>query len=209
MIILESNIENIQKIKKENPRAIIADVTINSNSEYRKLHPSFDWGNVPFPYEYGLVTTSSVEAVWNTLKIKENNNSRFRRDSYSNSIYDYLEARKNLLIPTYRWMLEHNAATVIKEMRRANSDKTIVLYDVEDNYSIENLDKPLSHAFLIKAYVEGLAPFEDVIIETTEHHTCCGRKYLCWVTHKKTFKEIPPKASQNPQLEIEFDQQLA
>ncbi len=205
MIILESKIENIQKIKREKPGAIIVDVTIDSNSEYRKLHPSFDWGNIPFPYEYGLVTATSVKAVWNTLKIKENDNSGFRRDSYSNTIYDYLEARKKLFIPTYRWMLEYNAAKIIKEMRRANQDKTLVLYGIEDNYKIENLDKPLSHAFLIKAYVEGLAPFADVIIETTEHHTYFGRKVLCWVTHEKKFKEFPPKKTQNQQLEIEFD----
>lgn len=205
MIILESKIENIQKIKGEKPDAIIVDVTIDSNSEYRKLHPSFDWGNIPFPYEYGLAYATSVEAVWNTLKMKENDNSGFRRDSYSNIRYDYLEARKKIFIPTYRWMLEYNAAKIIKEIRRVNQDKTIYLYDVEDNYNIENLDKPLSHTFLIKAYVEGLAPFEDVIIETTEHHTYCGRKVLCWVTHEKIFKKIPPKSPQNQQLDIEFD----
>jgi hypothetical protein len=76
----------------------------------------------------------------------------------------YIEARKQIYIPTYRWVLENKVANIIDRLREASKTKTIVLLDYDTNSDVENPKKPLSHASLIKAYAEGLYPFDDVEI---------------------------------------------
>ena len=47
-------------------------------------------------------------------------------------------------------------AYIIERMKKASDEgKTIVLLDYDTNEDVENAKKPLSHASLIKAYVEG------------------------------------------------------
>ena len=74
----------------------------------------------------------------------------------------YIEARKLIYIPTYRWVLENKVVPIIERLRKAsNEGKTIVLLDYDTNADVENAKKLLSHASLIKAYVEGIYPYED------------------------------------------------
>ena len=78
----------------------------------------------------------------------------------------YIEARKEIYIPTYRWVLENKVAHIIERLREAsNSGKTIVLLDYTTNADVEEGKKPLSHASLIKAYAEGIYPYEDAEIK--------------------------------------------
>jgi hypothetical protein len=77
----------------------------------------------------------------------------------------YIEARKQIYIPAYKWILENKVSDIIVRLRDAsNSGKTIVLLDYDTNPDIENAKKPLSHASLIKAYAEGTYPYEGVIV---------------------------------------------
>ena len=46
-----------------------------------------------------------------------------------------------------------------------SKSKTIVLLDYNTCCDVDDLSKPLSHAFLVKAYAEGLYPYDDVYIE--------------------------------------------
>ena len=56
-------------------------------------------------------------------------------------------------------------AHIIERLRAAsNEGKTIVLLDYDTNADVEDPKKPLSHASLIKAYAEGIYPYEDVVI---------------------------------------------
>ena len=50
---------------------------------------------------------------------------------------------------------------IIERLRIASQTKTIVLLDYDTNSDVEDGSKPLSHAFLIKAYIEGLYPYGD------------------------------------------------
>lgn len=63
-------------------------------------------------------------------------------------------------------MLENKAYNIIERLREASKTKTIVLLDYDTNCDIENAKKPLSHAFLVKAYTESLYPFNDVTMKT-------------------------------------------
>lgn len=71
-----------------------------------------------------------------------------------------------IYIPTYKWVLENKVAHIIERLRNAsNSGKTIVLLDYDTNADVENGKKPLSHASLIKAYVEGIYPYNEKVEE--------------------------------------------
>ena len=78
---------------------------------------------------------------------------------------DYIEARKEIYIPTYRWVLENKVLSIIERMKEASKTKTIVLLDYNTNQDVNDASKPLSHAFLIKAYIEGIYPYGDKKVE--------------------------------------------
>ena len=82
-----------------------------------------------------------------------------RKGVNGTELLGYIEARKQIYIPTYKWVLENKVAHIIERLREANKTKTIVLLDYDTNADVENAKKPLSHASLIKAYVEGIYPY--------------------------------------------------
>lgn len=227
MILVESKRKKIEGLQKKYPNAIIADVTSKSNNALIKLSPLYPWGDIPVPYTPNMVATC-VEAVWQGLKVFEKadvdvetfkNNSmrrikrttkRFgkirghRRGVYGHVIFDYIEARKKIYIPSYRWMLENKALDIINRIREINHSHTIILLDYYTNCDVFNHTNPLSHAYLVKAYVEGLYPFEDVKEMITHHHYYCGRKLISWTTEETKYKEIKHD-KKDPQLLIDFD----
>ena len=71
----------------------------------------------------------------------------------------YIEARKQIYIPTYQWVLENKVKDIIDRLREVSKTKTIILLDYDTNTDVDNGRKPLSHASLIKAYVEGTYPY--------------------------------------------------
>lgn len=229
MIIIESKQRGLDKIRCLYPNAIIVDVTIDSPYALRKLSPFYIWGNIPVRFNSNA-TATCVEAVWQGLKvfekvdidttifnktqpediIRESNDYGkcigYKRGIYGKELYDYIKAREYIFIPTYRWMLENNAYNIINRLRTVNATKDIVFLDYCTNSDIENTAEPLSHAFLVKAYTEGLPPYEDVIITKTIHRICSnGRREYHYTTKERTFKEIPTEVSKDIQLKIDFD----
>ena len=82
-----------------------------------------------------------------------------RRGVHGETLLNNLDARRKIYIPTYKWMLENKAyqsIQCIREFVSNNPDRAVVLLDYQTNCKVEDLRKPLSHAFLIQAYVEGL-----------------------------------------------------
>jgi hypothetical protein len=70
----------------------------------------------------------------------------------------YLEARQKLYLPMYRWVLDNRVAGLVQEIRQMLSDGDVVLLDYETNGDVSDLSSPLSHAELVKAYVEDRWP---------------------------------------------------
>ena len=103
----------------------------------------------------------------------------------------YIEARKQIYIPAYKWVLENKVANIIERLREASKTKTIVLLDYDTNADVENAKKPLSHASLIKAYVEGIYPYVGKPGEKPKEKTKKAKK-------KKNTK----KEDNNMQLEL-------
>ncbi len=64
----------------------------------------------------------------------------------------YREARYEIYLPAYKWVLENRLHAEVEELREKNRDRTVVLLDYETNTDVENLEKPLSHAALVAKY---------------------------------------------------------
>lgn len=194
MIIIDSHRKKEETILKLYPDAIIADVTSHAKDALVKLSPFYPHGGIPVPFSDGL-TAMCVEGIWQGLKVFESADvdmSMFHNDSMSNikrtvrrfgkplghrrldngELLGYIEARYNIYIPTYKWVLENKVVDIVERLKKASVDKTIVLLDYNTNCDINDAEKPFSHAFLIKAYVEGLYPFGE-------------KKYIAEVMSKK------------------------
>jgi len=193
MIIVESKRKKPATILKKYPDAILADVTSGAKDGLVKLSPFYPHGGIPVPFSEGY-TATCVEAIWQGLKVFEGADvdvQMFLNDTMRNikrtvrrfgkplghrkgvngtELLGYIEARKQIYIPTYRWVLENKVPHIIERLREAsNSGKTIVLLDYDTNADVEDAKKPLSHASLIKAYAEGIYPYDDV--EITHNNT--------------------------------------
>jgi hypothetical protein len=191
MIIVDSKRKKPATILKKYPDAILADVTSQADTRLRELSPFYPHYDIPVPFSEGY-TATCVEAIWQGLKVFESCDvdiEMFKNDTMRNikrtvrrfgkplghrkgvhgkELLGYIEARKQIYIPTYKWVLENKVAWIIEKLREASKTKTIVLLDYDTNADVENAKKPLSHASLIKAYVEGLYPYEDSSINKKE-----------------------------------------
>ena len=55
----------------------------------------------------------------------------------------YIEARKQIYIPTYQWVLENKVKDIIDRLREVSKTKTIVLLDYDTNADVDNGRPPL------------------------------------------------------------------
>ncbi len=189
MIVIESKRRKRENILKKYPDAVIADVTSQATDGLVRLSPFYPHGGIPVPFSEGY-TAMCVEGIWQGLKVFETADvdvNMFANDTMKNikrtvrrfgkplghrkgvkgtELLGYIEARKQIYLPAYKWVLENKVANIIERLREASKTKTIVLLDYTTNCDIDNPKTPLSHAFLIKAYAEGLYPFGDKKTQT-------------------------------------------
>lgn len=185
MIIIASKRQKIESILKKHPNAIIADVTSQAKDGLVRLSPFYPHGGIPVPFSEGY-TATCVEGIWQGLKVFEDEDidiSVFSNDTmkgikrtvrkhgqvlghrkgvHGTEILGYVEAKHLIYLPTYRWMLEHKTLDIIERLRKASETKTIVLLDYNTCCDVDDATKPLSHAYLVKAYAESLYPFDDL-----------------------------------------------
>lgn len=168
--------------------AIIIDMTaINKQNLFSRLSPYYPHGGIPIPNSPDLYV-NSINEVWRILCTKnngeffssDNTKIRFRKGVNINEFWTYTEARWKILIPLYCWMLENKAFEIVEYLRKQSSLATIVIIDRTLNSNINNLDEPLSCAFLLKAYIEGKGPYKDAMREFIEYHNVMigSREYL-------------------------------
>ena len=84
-----------------------------------------------------------------------------RKGVNGTELLGYIEARHQIYLPVYRWILENKVQDIIARLAEASKTKTIVLLDYETNADVDNPGKPLSHAALVKAFVEHQYPYND------------------------------------------------
>ena len=186
MILVKSKRCSTEKLLREFPNAVICDVTSHASDELVKLSPFYPHGGIPVPFSPGW-TAMSVEAVWQGLKVFESegvDTSVFRNETMKNlkrtqkrfgrtlghqkgvngkEMLGYVEARKRIYLPVYLWVLEHKAAAAVERLRELARTHTLILLDYNTNPDVEDASSPLSHASLIKAYLEGAYPACDRI----------------------------------------------
>ena len=192
MIVIESKRKKKSTLDSLYPGATIVDVTSHSGSEMVKFSPFYPHGGIPVPFSDG-VTSMSVEGIWQGLKVfgtADVDTSCFRNDTMKNlkrtvrvngpckghrkgvrgtELLGYLEARKQIYLPSYKWVLDHKLGHLIMRLRTFSETGTLVLLDYETNPDVLDPSTPLSHAGLIKAYIEGRYPvFSDYPDDTTE-----------------------------------------
>ena len=152
MIIIESKRKKQENILKKYPGAVIVDVTSKATDGLVKLSPFYPHGDIPVPFSQGY-TATCVEAVWQGLKVFEDEDvdvKMFLNDTMKDikrtvrthgrilghrkgvngdEILSYIDAKRQIYIPTYRWMLENKAMDIIERLRDASKTRTIVLLD--------------------------------------------------------------------------------
>lgn len=181
MLIIESKKKKVETLKKEYPGAMIIDVTSKSEDEFVKFSPFYPHGGIPVPFS-GDTKASSVEGIWQGLKvfesadidthtfyIKDMKNIKrttrkygtclgHRKGVNGEELLGYIEARLKIYLPSYKWVLENKLQDLVKALRIISKNKPVVLLDYETNTDVMNVEKPLSHASLIKSYIEGTYP---------------------------------------------------
>lgn len=184
MIIVESKRKKVVNILKKYPDAIIMDVTSKAEDELKALSPFYPHGDIPVPFSDG-VTAECVEGIWQGLKVFENEDvdvMAFRNRSMKkikrsvrkhgkilghrkgicgDEILDYIEAKHLIYIPAYKWVLDNKVTEIVNRLKQEAKNKMVVLLDYNTCCDVDSRSKPLSHAYLIKAYIEGLYPYSD------------------------------------------------
>jgi len=177
MIYIESKKKKEKTLLKNYPNAVIIDVTSKGKEPFVKLSPFYPIGNIPVPFSKNLYSYS-VEGIWQGLKVfsgQDVDHSKFlvkdmknikrssrkygrilghRKGVYGEDILDYLTARKEIYLPTYFYVLKNIALSIIDKLKEIAVKQDLVLLDYNTNCDIENVKKALSHAGLIKKFLE-------------------------------------------------------
>ena len=227
MIHIVTKSEIHQNILSEFPNAIIIDFTSKVNDVINRLNPYYPYRDIPVPNSGGLVA-ESVGSIWQGLKVFEKNDvdvelmGNYLNNKLKYATKDYgcylghrygihgldliniSDARRRILIPTYRWVLDYKVQDAIIEIRAANKKNDIIFIDQTEYYERHDYSHPISHVSLFKAYIEGLFPYEDVFNTLIRHHHYIGRKYIQWTTLERSPKIIEPYVI-NVEPDIPFD----
>jgi hypothetical protein len=100
---------------------------------------------------------------------------------------------KNVVdVPTYYWMLENKATEEIEKLCNIVLSNDIVFLDFDTNSDIENLNKPLSHASLIKKFIE------------LKHPQIIDKRFTYPKSKKKSNTKVISNIIDTIQLEINF-----
>ena len=184
MIYVVNKKRKLENVKEEFPNAVILDITSTSDMRYAQiLSPFYPHMDIPIPFTDGL-TATCVEAVWQGLKVFEgadvdfatfrNNTMRdlkrtvrkygmpkgHRKGAYGTELLGYFDARMLIYLPTYKWVLDNVSEVhrVVERIREQSKIQDIFFLDYNTNIDFRDVSKPLSHAGLVKLYIEGNYP---------------------------------------------------
>ena len=162
----------IASLQKKFPGAVIVDVTSKGPAPWVRFSPFFPHGDIPVPFSPGAFG-ASVEGIWQGLKVFEKegvdlskmtitNMQKIKRGGSwrgrvrghqrglaSDDLLSYKEARHQIYLPTYRWVLDNLLQDEVAQLRSLGAQQQVILLDYETNCDVDDLSKPLSHASLI------------------------------------------------------------
>ena len=178
MIFIENIKKSKNRLNKKYPNSKFIDITSEADDIFVKFSPFFPHHEIPIPNSPNIYS-ETVEGVWQGLKVFSQNDidiSKFyitnmkgikrltknfgqpigHRNGINGEVIDYISARKLIYVPTYRWVLDNKLKDEISILLNIALNNDIVFLDFETNCDIENISKPLSHAFIVKQYLEEL-----------------------------------------------------
>ncbi len=215
MIYVESKRKSIETLKKKYPSSLILDVTSKGQEPWVRISPFFPHGNIPIPFSPGFFSLS-VEGIWQGLKVFENSDidrSKFgvkdmkgikrtvkkngrplghRKGVEGTELLDYITARREIYLRAYGWVLDNKALPVIEMIREEAMQRDVVLLDYDTNGDINNTKKPLSHAALVKRYMEKRYP--ELIVYHDESKDTASEDDLPQKMKSTQSKEAEPKS---------------
>ncbi len=171
----------MKSLLKMYPNAKILDVTSKGDEPWVKVSPFYPHGGIPIPHSPSYFAVS-VEGIWQGLKVfelEDIDKSKFevknmkgikrtvrkfgkplghRKGVNGTELLDYLTARKEIYLRAYGWLLDNKANDIIQLLKEEAEKQDVVLLDFDTNGDIENIRRPLSHAALVKRYLEKKYP---------------------------------------------------
>ena len=161
--------------------ATVVDLTSKAPEPWVRFSPFYPHGGIPVPLSPGR-SAQSVEGIWQALKVFEGEGvdvSKLENTTMRNlkrtvrrlgrclghraglegeALLPYLEARRALYLPAYRWVLEHKLHDELGRLRElgrvaAAAGKPVILLDYETNENVDDPSKPLSHAGLVVRFL--------------------------------------------------------
>lgn len=181
MIYIVNKKTKLETIAKKYPNALVCDVTSKATDKLVKLSPFYPHGGIPIPFSEGR-KAMCVEGIWQGLKVFENadiDEAMFLNDKMKDikrtvrkygkplghrkgikgkELLPYIAARIEIFLPSYLWVLEHKVGHITEELKAEAKGKNMVLLDYTTNCNVLNPKTPLSHAYLVKAYIEDNYP---------------------------------------------------
>lgn len=175
-IYVKSKSLMMEQLTKRFPDTRVIDVTSKAEEPWVRFSPFYPLGDIPIPFSKGAFSMS-VEGIWQGLKVfggddvdkasfknskmkglkrterKYGKTLGHRNGINGDKLLGYIEARKEIYLPTYYWVLENKLQKELLELEKITKDADLVLLDYETNEDVENPFKPLSHASLIKRYL--------------------------------------------------------
>lgn len=170
-----------ETLSRRYPGAEVIDVTSRGPAPWVRFSPFYPHGEIPVPLSPGHLA-ASVEGIWQGLKVFERADVDLDKLAVSSmkglkrtvrrfgpvrghragvegaELLGYCEARLQIYLPAYRYVLEHRLVDELAELRRLSAAGQVLLLDYETNEDLEDLRRPLSHAGLIRRYLEGRWP---------------------------------------------------
>ncbi len=220
MIYIVNRKRKLENIQAEYPTAVILDITSKSPMRYAQiLSPFYPHGNIPIPFTPNTLKATCVEAVWQGLKVFQGADVDFatfkndtmrnlkrtvrkfgkplghRKGAYGTELLGYFEARMLIYLPTYKYVLDNvpEVHNVVERIKAQAQKQDIVLLDYNTNIDYCDISQPLSHAGLVKLYIEGNYPTS---IEGCIPHAKPKEKQKSTPTRKK---RTSSKKQNNPQ----------
>jgi hypothetical protein len=184
MFVVQSHRTPLEKLRQRYGDAIILDVTSHGIDPWIRFSPFYPHGGIPVPFSPGW-ESSSVEGIWQGLKVFERADTdpnKFRIMTMKNlkrstrsygkvlghrkgvkgdQLLAYVQARHTIYLPAYHWVLEHYLQDLLTELKSLEKGKTVIFLDYETNSDIDVVTRPLSHAGLIKLYLEENWPHQE------------------------------------------------
>lgn len=227
MIYVVNKKRKEEKILRDYPGAIILDIT--SKSAYaQKLSPFYPHGGIPIPFSCGM-TAMCVEGIWQGLKVFEHEDVNLesftnstmknlkrtvrrlgyprghRKGVYGTELLDYLSARILIYLPSYKWVLDNvpEVQSILAKIKAKSEETDIVLLDYNTNLDFRNLSTPLSHAGLVKLYIEGNYPdpnLEEELKRAAETSVVTSTVPVKLPKKKRTIKRTKNEQEDQPTL---------